>query len=163
MTPLELRAIAYAVTAFIFVGLGVWIGAYHVQAKWNIDKLAQDKALQEQQAAVIALTLERDQLKTQVSKDHEQIIATGTGLVVGVSDSLHRLETALHSRTVPGAVVNTTGVQNAVTSAGIDPELATAIGRVNEAITSLAGACIHVDADRTAIIALEPKPPEHTK
>jgi hypothetical protein len=163
MAPLELRAIAYAVVSLVLIGLGVAIGAFHVQAKWNIDKLNQDKALQSQQAEVIRVTQERDALQIKVGESHVQILASGSALVGGVSDRLLALESAIRSGALRPSVVNTGGVQNALAGSGIPSELAAGIGRLNAAITSLAAECVHVDADRSAILSLEPKQPEPKK
>lgn len=165
MTPLELRAIAYAVVCAVLVGAGAWVGAFHVQAKWNIDKLAQDKVVQSQQAEVIRVTQERDALQIKVGESHVEIVASGSALVGGVSDRLRSLETAIRGGALRPAMVDTGGVQNALTGSGIPDELAKGIGRLNAAITNLASECVHVDADRTAILSLEPKPklPEKLK
>jgi hypothetical protein len=158
MSPLEIRAIAYAVFAAAMVACGVWLGMHHVQAQWNIDKLAQDKALQAQEANVIAVSKQRDDLQQQVGQAHEQIVANGTALTNSLDNSVRAVEAAVRSGALSGAVVNTGGVQNALAGAAIDPELAAAVGRLNSAISSLATACVQVDADRTSILSLEPKP-----
>lgn len=163
MTPLELRAIAYAVSALVFIAAGVWLGSFHVQAKWNIDKLAQDKAIESQQAAIIDMTRQRDALQLQVGQAHDQIVQNGATLTAGVTSRLQSLETAIRSGPLRGSVVNTSGVQGALAGSSLNPELTTAIGRVNAAIASLSTACIQVDADRTSILSLEPKPPESKK
>lgn len=163
MTPLELRAIAYAVVSVVLLAAGAWLGAFHVQAKWNIDKLAQDAAIQAQQSAVLKLTAERDALQAQVGQAHEQILANGSALVGGVSTRLQSLEAEIRSGGMRAAMVNTGGVQTALAGSGIDPGVANAIGRINDAITTLASECVHVDADRTSILSLEPKPPEQKK
>ena len=157
MTPLELRAIAYAIVVAILVGGGAWLGAYHVQSKWDIATLAQDKAIQQQQADIIALTKQRDALQQQVGQAHEQIISNGISLTDGLTARLQSLEAAVRASALRPSVVNTGGVQTALASAGLDPELAKAIGRVNDAIASFSAACVKVDADRTSILSLEPK------
>lgn len=160
MTPtqLEIRAGAYVLAALLFIGLGVKIGMHHVQAQWNVEKLAQAGAVEEQQRNIIEVTKQRDALQTQVEQSHAQILANGTALVGGVSSSLRAVEAALRSGPLSAAMVHTGAVQNAVNGAAIPSELASAIGRTNLAIESLAAACVKVDADRTAIIQLEPKP-----
>lgn len=160
MTPiqLEIRAGAYALAALILIGFGVVLGMHHVQAQWNIDKLAQNKVVETQQQKIIEVTQQRDALQTQVEQSHAQIIANGTALVGSVSNSLRAVEAAIRTGPLSAAMVNTGAVQNAINGAAIPSELASAIGRVNLAIEGIAAACVKVDADRTAIIQLEPKP-----
>lgn len=160
MTPtqLEIRAAAYLCAALLFIGLGVAAGMHHVQAQWNVEKLSQASAIEAQQQKIIEVTKQRDALQTQVEQSHAQILANGTALVGGVSTSLRAVEAALRSGPLSAAMVHTGAVQNAVNGAAIPSELASAIGRTNLAIESLAAACVKVDADRTAIIQLEPAP-----
>lgn len=158
MNPEEIRAIAYAVVAAVLVTVGGWVGFKYEQAQWNIDKVAQSSALTAQQSKIIELQQQRDTLQNQVEISHAQIIANGAALVSGVTTSLRAVESAVRSRPVSTPVVNTGAVQNALASAGINQGIADAIGRVDASIEKLATACVNVDADRTAIIGLEPKP-----
>jgi hypothetical protein len=159
MTPaqLEIRAAAYLCAALLFIALGVRLGMHHVQAQWNIDKLAQSSAIEAQQQKILEVTQQRDALQNQVEQSHAQIIASGTALVGNVSTSLRAVEAALRSGPLSATVVHTGAVQNAINGAAIPSELAAAIGRTNAAIEDVAAACVKVDADRTAIIQLEPK------
>ncbi len=158
MSPLELRAIAYAISAAMMIAAGVWLGMHHVQAQWNIDKLAQDKAVLAQQAAVIALTKQRDDLQQQVGQAHEQILSNGSALADSLNNSVRAVEAAVRRGNMPSTMVNTSGVQTALAGAALDPGIAASLGSINSAINSLTAACIHVDADRTSILSLEPKP-----
>ncbi len=157
MNPAEIRAIFYAVVSLAMIALGIGLGMHHVQAQWNVDKLSQADALRKQEESIIDLTKQRDDLQNQVGASHAQILANGATLSSGLTDSVRAIEAALRSRPVPGAVGNSSGLQVSIPSSGVDPKLAAAVDGVNRAISSLADSCIKVDADRTSILALEPK------
>ena len=159
MNAFEIRAILYTAAALLFLLLGVRLGMHHVQAQWNIDKLAQAQLIAEREASIIELAKQRDALQSQVGAAHEQIIQNGGMLVAGVTDGLRKLEAAVRTSTVPRPVANPGGVQGTVAGA-VGPDGGTAsLDRFNAAIAKLSADCVRVDADRTAIISLEPARP----
>jgi hypothetical protein len=157
MNPAEIRAIFYAVIALVLLNGGAYIGFKIEAARWNVDKLAQAAALEKQQQSIIDLQKQRDALAAQVETSHEQIIANGNALTAGITSRLQSIEATVRSGSVSAAVVNSAAIQNALRGSGINDGLANAISRVGASVEKLAAACNAVDADRTSIIALEPK------
>ena len=156
MTALEIRIVGYGALVLALILGGAYLGARHVQAKWNVDTIARDQALQKQQDLVIDFQKQRDALQVQVDQSHAQIIATGQSLVDGVSNSLRGVEAALRSRSVPAAVANPGAVQNGKPGADGHSDFNSAFESVAAAIKDLAAECVKVDADRTSILSLEP-------
>jgi|HubBroStandDraft_1064217.scaffolds.fasta_scaffold76614_2 hypothetical protein len=153
---MEIKAIVYAAVMFALVAVGAWAGDYYVTEKWDAAKLAQDTAIQKQEAQIIDLTKQRDALTAQVQTSHEQILANGATLTAGITSSVRSIEAALHSSAVRSTVANPGSIQGTLASHGIDPSITNAVASVGVAIAALTTACTHIDADRTAIIALEP-------
>src|SRR5271166_4527256 len=97
MTAIEIRAIAYAVVAAIVFALGVRAGMVHVQAQWNIDKLAQAATLTKAQGDLAAALADRVQLQATVAKQNDDLKAKSDALVGAVSNSVRNVEAALRA------------------------------------------------------------------
>ena len=158
MSPLELRAIAYAISAALMIAIGVWLGMHHVQAQWNIDKLAQAGALAKAQTDLATALADRVQLQQQVAKQNDDLKAKSDALVGTVSDSLRSVQAALRASTLFGAVANTGAGAGAGAVASGDRGLEQALSDVGASISRASAACLH-DAREVAIIqAAAPKP-----
>jgi hypothetical protein len=158
MNAEEIRLAFYAGLVFTLVGVGFFIGDRFVTAEWNAAKVSADKALQTQQQRVIAAEQQRDKLQDQVETSHAQILATGKTLTDNVAGSLSAIEAAVRSRPMSGAMGHPPAVSNPQQCPAVDPRIADSFASVADAIKNVTVACINVDADRSSILALAPKP-----
>lgn len=164
MTPLqlEIRAVAYAVIAAIVFGLGVKVGAFHVQAQWNIDKLARDSALAKAQVELSAALADRVQLQQQVAKQNDDIKAKSDAIVSSVSDGVRNVQAALRASGLFAAMANTGGSVGTGTKPGSNSALEQAFTDVGDSIRQVTATCLHDAREVTVTQAAAPKPkPPH--
>lgn len=159
MTPvqIEIRAAVYAVVIAVIFALGVKAGMAHVQAQWNIDKLAQAAVLTKAQTDLTAALADRVQLQQQVAKQNDDLKKQSDTLVSNVADSLRSVQTALRASALFGTMGNPGGSLGTGTVASADRELEQAIGRVGQAIAATSTACLHDAREVTVIQAAAPK------
>lgn len=164
MTPtqLEIRAIAYAIVVAIIFSFGVKAGMYHVQAQWNVDKLARDSALAKAQTELTAALADRVQLQQQVAKQNVDLKAKSDALVGNVADSLRAVQSALRASALFSTMGNPGGSLGTGTVAGSNSGLEQAITNVGASISRASTACLHDAREVTIIQAAAPKPkPPH--
>lgn len=164
MTPtqLEIRAIAYAIVAAILFGCGVKVGMFHVQAQWNIDKLAQASALSKAQTDLAAALADRVQLQQQVAKQNDDLKAKSDALVSNVTDSVRSIQTALRASALFSTMANTGGSVGTGAKPGSNSALEQAFADVGESIKQVSATCLHDAREVTVIQAAAPKPaPPH--
>jgi len=158
MTSLEIRAIAYAAVAALLVALGVRLGMHHVQAQWNIDKLAQAAALSTAQQNLAAALADRVQLQQQVAQQNATLQANANALVGSVSDSVRNINAALRAGAVRPAVADSGASKGTPASPGSGSELAAAVASLGDAITATSAACLHDSRELELIQESAPKP-----
>lgn len=162
MNPAEIRAIFYAVIAAIVFGCGVKAGMVHVQAQWNIDKLARSEALAKSQTDLAAALADRVQLQQQVAKQNDDLKTKSDALVGNVADSLRAVQTALRASALFSTVANSGGSLGAGTVAGGNSRLEQAFADVGASISRASTACLHDAREVTVIQSAAPKPaPPH--
>lgn len=159
MTAIEIRAIAYAVAAALMFVLGLKAGMTHVQAQWNIDKLAQAAALSKAQTDLSTALADRVQLQQQVSKQNDDLKAKSDALVSTVSDSLRSVQAALRASGMFAAMANPGGSLGAGAKSGGNSELEQAFAGVGDAIKQASAACLHDAREVTVIQAAAPTSP----
>jgi hypothetical protein len=161
MTPiqLEIRAAAYLLAAILFFSLGLKAGMAHVQAQWNIDKLAQAAVLSKAQADLSSALADRVQLQQQVAKQNDDLKAKSDALVSSVSDSLRAVQTAIRASALFSSMANPGGSVGTGAGAGGNRELEQAFADVGSAISQASTACLHDAREVTVIQAAAPKPP----
>lgn len=150
-TTLEIRAAAYLLSALLLIGLGVKLGMHHVQAQWNIDKLAQSAALSKAQADLVTALADRVQLQQQVAKQNDDLKVKSDALVNSVAASVHAVQTALRASGVLAAMANPGGSVGAGGVPGSDSGLEQAFAGVGEAIKQASAACLHDARELTDI------------
>lgn len=161
MNPLEIRIIAYAISALvIFGGIG-WLGYHvaqkHYEAILTSEHFAQAQALSQAQAAVIAAQNAQKNAEDKAEQETLKREQVDTDSRSAVLVSVRGLETAIHSRLLPTAVAGSGAVQ-ASQSSSIDPQrLAGLVDRFNASLEQFIGACQSDSADRAAILSLEPQ------
>lgn len=153
MTPIqiEIRAAIYAVVVAIIFGLGVKAGMAHVQAQWNIDKLAQASALSKAQSDLTAALADRVQLQQQVAKQNDDLKAKSDALVSSVADSVRSVQTALRASALFSSMANPGGSGRTGAVAGSNRELEQAFTDVGTAISQASAACLHDARELTDI------------
>jgi hypothetical protein len=164
MTPtqLEIRAIAYVIVAAILFGCGVKVGMFHVQAQWNIDKLAQASVLAKAQADLNAALVDRTQLQQQVAKQNDDLKAKSDALVSSVTDSVRSVQAALRAGGLFAAMANPGGSGGTGAGPGSNSRLEQAFADVGASISRASTACLHDAREVTVIQAAAPKPaPPH--
>lgn len=164
MTPIqiEIRAAIYAVVVAIIFGFGVKAGMAHVQAQWNIDKLAQASALSKAQSDLTAALADRVQLQQQVAKQNDDLKAKSDALVSSVTDSVRSVQAALRASGLFAAMANPGAGVGTGAGAGGNRELEQAFADVGAAIRETSAACLHDAREVTVIQAAAPKPsPPH--
>jgi len=162
MTPiaLEIRAAAYLLSALLLIGLGVKIGMHHVQAQWNIDKLAQASILTKAQADLTAALVDRVQLQQQVAKQNEDLKAKSDALVNNVADSVRRIQTALRTSALFSTMANPGGSVGTGAIPGSGSALERAFTDVGDSIREVTATCLHDAREVTVIQAAAPRPPQ---
>jgi uncharacterized protein YoxC len=158
VSPLELRAIAYAVFAAAMVALGVKLGMHHVQAQWNIDKLAQATALSKAQMDLSVALADRVQLQQQVAKQNDDLKAKSDAVVSSVADSVRSIQSALRASALFGSMANTGAGSGASTKPGSNSALEQAFADVGDSIREVTATCLHDAREVTVIQAAAPKP-----
>lgn len=161
MTPttLEIRAAAYLLSALLLIGFGIKLGVHHVQAQWNIDKLAQSQALSKAQSDLTAALADRVQLQQQVAKQNDNLKAKSDVLVNSITDSVRSVQAALRAGGLFAAMANSgTGV-GAGAVAGSNSALERAFTDVGDSIREVTATCLHDAREITVIQAAAPKSP----
>lgn len=161
MTALEIRIIGYALAALALItGIATVvhrIDAHHYEALMDANRAAQQQALLDAQQKVIAAQAAQKQAEDTANAQTLARQQADSVSRTAVLDSVHNLETAVHSRLLPAAVVNPGAVQAAQPGA-LDPQrLAGLVERFNGSLERFIGACQRADEDRNAILSLEPK------
>lgn len=159
MSALEIRAAAYLLSALLFIGLGVKLGMHHVQAQWNVDKLAQAQALAKSQTDLAAALADRVQLQQQVAKQNDDLKAKSDALVSSVADSVRSVQTALRAGGLLAAMANPGTGARAGAVAGSNSELERAFSGVGDAIKQASAACLHDAREITITQAAQPHAP----
>ncbi len=163
MTPaaLEIRAAAYLLSALLFIGLGVKIGMHHVQAQWNVDRLAQAQALSKAQADLSAALADRVALQQQVAKQNDDLKAKSDALVNSVTDSVRSVQTALRAGGLLAAMANPGAGAGAGAKPGSNSELERAFAGVGDAIKQASAACLHDARELTDVQMSAPSTKPH--
>jgi hypothetical protein len=158
MTPtsIEIRAAIYAVVLGLVFAFGVKAGMRHVEAQWNIDKLAQSAALTKAQADLTAALADRVQLQQQVAKQNDDLKAKSDAIVSSVADSLRSVQTALRGSALFSAMANPGASVGTGAVAGSNRELEQAFANVGAAISEASTACLHDAREVTVIQAAAP-------
>lgn len=158
MSSLELRAIAYACAAAFLVIMGAKAGMHHVQAQWNIDKIAQQKVVAKAQADLIEANAARSRLESQVQVDHEQLAKNSAAAVAAVSDSVRSLGAAIQAGALSGSMDHSGKFAGPATGPGSVGDLQASIARFTASIDGLTKACTHDSDNYASILELAPKP-----
>lgn len=158
-TTLEIRAAAYLLSALLFIGLGVKLGMHHVQAQWNVDKLAQSVALAKSQADLAAALADRVALQQQVAKQNDDLKAKSDALVSSVTDSVRSVQSALRAGGLFASMANSGAGSGTGAKPGSNSRLEQAFADVGASISRASAACLH-DAREVAVIqAAQPHAP----
>lgn len=160
MTPLELRVIVYAIVAVLAFGSVAWgvhtLDAHHYERIAQVDKLAQDQALEQAQRNVIAAQAAQHAAESKAESEHEILVKADTTSRDAALGSVRSLEAALHLIRLPTAVGNPGAVPGASPVAGGDPRIAGLVDRLNASIERAIGACQHDAGNLAYILSIEP-------
>lgn len=165
---LEAKLIAYGVSALIFILLVGW--AVHAVDSWHYDSLsladtkARDLVVQQQQQRVIDAQTAQKKAEDDATTVRQKLDATNTVARDAALDSLHNVQSAVHTLAVRASVANPGAVQGRSADPAGDRELADQIGRldaaaqgVDDAVGKAISAAQHDSANYTSILSIEPK------
>jgi len=158
MSSLELRAIAYLLFAGLIAIVGFRGGMHHVQAQWNIDKLAQAKITAKAEADLAVAIQDRARLENQVQVDHELLAKNSAAAVAAVNGSVRNLADIIQASALRAAMGDTGQFTGPAAGSGSLADLQTSIGRFTASVDGLAKACVHDSDNYAAILELAPKP-----
>lgn len=158
MSLIEIKAIAYAIAAVGLIFLGFRIGSTVTQDKWNLDKLAQARALTTSQDQLRQALEDRTTLQQQVASQNEKLQTANDALSSSVNDSLRHIQSTIHALTLPASVAATGGGIRAPAVSGGDSGLEQAIASVASSIGEVTSACLHDSRELQVIEDAAPKP-----
>ncbi len=144
-----------ALTALVFAG-GVKCGMKHVEAEWNIDKVAQAAALTKAQGDLTAALADRVQLQQTIAKQNETLQANSDALVSSINSSLRNVDAALRASTLFSSVANPGRGVATPTKPGGDSRLEQAFTDVGASIAAASAACLHDARELSLIQAAAP-------
>jgi len=132
-----------------------------VQSEYDSYKAAQAQAVKDQTDKAATDKAAQDRRNAAAEKQHADDQKANQGLLSGLNTATARvrqLQAAVHASPVRPPVADNGQVQDGSPRPGDGGGPDAALNAVFGAASELAAACLATDSDRTAIIALEPKP-----
>ena len=126
-------------------GYGYSHGEAHIQAQWNVDKIAQAAALQKAQAALIEEKAKQEAVTQAVAQNYETKLRAAADSSAALDSLIVRYEAQLRQRAVPAAPAAAPG---SAPAASVPPSY----GSIDEAAAAAIGSCEHDSAQLGSLI-----------
>ncbi|HEY1723946.1 MAG TPA: hypothetical protein VGF89_00880 [Steroidobacteraceae bacterium] len=135
MNALEIKLAAIAIVSALLAGAAFYEGWAHgtasVQAKWNVEKLGEQKAVEDAQARALAAEQQQEAAVQAVQQDYETKLRTADATSTALSGLVRQYEDRLRRSAVPARAVTAggpaAGAEVARGDGGVDAAAAAAI------------------------------------